>query len=338
MLKISKSNFFKNFLNTFICFSLITLISMTAAGQELNPKILEWGSASLGSMGYVCIEAFTSTLNKLTDLRNSSISTAGGAENLALIHQGEIHLGQGMSTDLNNAYNGLVPYSEKIEFAQLFAYSSDTLPICVMMDSDITTIEDLKGKRLQVGPASGGAVSVMRAILEGYGILDEVQFVYLGWSEAADALRLGQVDASAVWHGEGYIPHTGFQRLALTHEFRVLDMDYEILKSVSEKNAGLIVSETLEKTFDFYDGNKVSPGLSSVLVCNPNLDEEIVYQIVKTLFENEEDVRQIDEQSLAGFYLERALKNIISSYPIHPGAARYYKEAGVWEDHFIIYE
>ncbi|MEE8505281.1 MAG: hypothetical protein V3S40_03565, partial [Kiloniellales bacterium] len=48
-------------------------------------KIYQWGSASLGSTGYVIITALAAAVNKFTKLRNSSLSTAGGAENMALI-------------------------------------------------------------------------------------------------------------------------------------------------------------------------------------------------------------------------------------------------------------
>jgi len=337
MLKI-KSRIFNKFLISIVCIIIISSISLTVYSQGLKPDVLIWGSASLGSRGYVAIEAFSSTVNRLTDLQNSSISTAGGAENMALLSQGEIHLGQAMSSDLSNAYNGNAPYNEKIEFAQLFSYTSATLPIVTLMDSDIKTVEDLKGKRLQVGPASGGAVPVMRAVLEAYGILDEVEFVYQSWADAPDTLRLGQVDASAVWHTAGKIAHTGFQKLALTNEFRLLDMDIDVLKKVSEKNAGIVTGTTYKETFDFYTKDVNSPALSAIVMCNPKLDEETIYKIVKTIFDNEEEVISIDEQSLYGFGLETALEYVVPTYPIHPGAARYYKEAGVWRNNLVIYE
>jgi len=337
MLKI-KSRIFNKFLISVLCILIISSFSLSVYSQELKPDVLIWGSASLGSRGYVAIEAFSSTVNRLTDLQNSSISTAGGAENMALLDQGEIHLGQGMSSDLSNAYNGLAPYNKKIEFAQLFSYTIATLPIVTMMNSDIQTVEDLKGKKLQVGPASGGAVPVMRAVLEAYGILDEVEFVYQNWADAPDSLRLGQVDASAVWHTAGKIAHTGFQKLALTDEFRLVEMDKGMLEKVSEKNEGIVVGTTFKETFDFYTKDVYSPALSAIVMCDPDLGEETVYNIVKTIFDNEEEVISIDEQSLYGFGLSTALEYVVPTYPIHPGAARYYKEVGVWKNNLTIHE
>src|SRR5665648_285823 len=132
----------KNYFLFILCFLFIVISSLTVSGQGLKPNVIVWGSASLGSRGYVCIEAFSSTLNKLTDLKNSSISTGGGAENLALIDQGEIQIGQGMRLDLYNAYHGIEPYDHKIDFVQVFSYSVAGMTIGVLPDSGIETIKD----------------------------------------------------------------------------------------------------------------------------------------------------------------------------------------------------
>lgn len=323
---------------TLIIIILFTMGLLIVSGQGLKPKVIVWGSASLGSRGYVCMEAFASTLNKLTDLKNSSISTAGGAENLALIDQGEIHLGQGMRLDLYNAYHGMPPYDHKLDFVQVLSYGTSGMTIAVMPDSGIETIKDLAGKRLCVGPANGGAVPLMKAVLKEYGILEDVKLAYMGWSEAPDALGAGQIDASGVWISGGFIPHSGFQKLAIIRDFRLLDMDRDKLENIAKDNEGFSVGTVQKKAFSFLTGDKLMAGSSNILVADPNLDEEIVYEIVKTLYENEEDVRSIDPQSLSGFYMENALDNIIPNYPIHPGAVRYFKEIGIWSDDLIVYK
>lgn len=328
----------KNYFLFILCFLFIIISSLTVSGQGLKPDVIVWGSASLGSRGYVSMEAFSSTLNKLTDLKNSSISTGGGAENLALIDQGEIQIGQGMRLDLYNAYRGIEPYDHKIDFVQVFSYSVAGMTIGVLPDSGIETIKDLAGKRLAVGPASGGAVPIIKAILKEYGILDDVSLAYMGWSEAPDALNAGQVDASGIWISGESIPHTGFQKLAMIREFKLLDMDRDKLENIAKGNEGFSVGKVEKEAFYFLTEDKLCAGSSSILVADPNLDEEIVYEIVKTLFENEEDVRSIDPQSLGEFYLERALDNIIADYPFHPGAVRYFKEVGIWSDDLLVYK
>ena len=60
------------------------------------------------------------------------------------------------------------------------------------------------------------------------------------------------------------------------------------------------------------------------------LDEEIVYNLTKTMYENHDEVVQLNPQYLTDWSLDRALISI--GAPIHPGAIRYYREAGVWTD------
>jgi TRAP transporter TAXI family solute receptor len=155
----------------------------------LKPKTLIWGSASLGAAGYVIIEALAATLNKSgLDFRNSSISTQGSMENLILLSQKEIHLGQTTSSDLFLAYNGLEPFKGKVDFNQVMSYAYWALPISVPEDSKITKIEELDGKKVSMGPAGGATVALWQAVFDEYGI--EVEPVYLSWQESADALKM----------------------------------------------------------------------------------------------------------------------------------------------------
>ncbi len=291
-----------------------------------------WGSASLGSQGYIIIEALVSTLNRHTQMRNSSISTAGGMENLALLSQGEIQFGQAQSSDMYFATNALGPFKEKVDFAQILAYGSAALPIVVLEDSDIKTIQDLKGKKVLVGPAGGAAVPIIKAVLDEYGIGDSVKYVYLSWAEGPEAFKMGQVDASAVWHSNGNNPHKGFQQVALTHPFRMLEMDEAILKSVAEKNDGINITLAKKEAFPFYKKDEIAPGVTVGVVCNPNLEEDLVYSITKVLLENEKEVRSISPEALGLFGVDFALKGLVQKYPIHPGAIKYYKEINIWKE------
>lgn len=317
---------------------LVLMLVISGCGRKQTSKDYVWGSASLGSRGYVVIEALVSTANKTTKTKNSSVSTAGGMENLALLAQGEVQFGQAQSSDMYFAANAMDPFKEKIDFAQVLAYGDSAIPIVVLKDSGIKTIEDLKGKKLLVGPAGGAAVPIMRAVLEEYGIADEVNFVHLSWTEGPEAFKMGQVDASAVWHSDGVVAHKGFQQVAITHEFRVLEMDKEILEQVSAKNEGISVGTVKKEAFEFYEKDQVAPGVTVGLACDPSLSEDLVYELTKALLSNAEDVRAIAPEELGQYGIDFALKGLVKSYPIHPGAAKYYKEAGVWTDDYVIHK
>ncbi len=327
---------------------LVLIMLLSACNQETNGggeessggenDTLTWGSASLGSQGYVIIEALASTANNyVDDFRNSTISTAGGAENIVLLDQGEIQMGQATSDVLYAATNGIEPFQQETEFSQVFAYGYWSLPILVPMDSDIQTIEDLKGKRLNVGTTGGSSSIIANAVLgeEGYDIIDEITLEHLNYQEAADALNAGQIDASVLFHMAGNLVAAPFQELAKSMELRPLEFDQDILETVTENNQGLSIETALADTFDFYTEDVQAPGMTGMLVTRPDTDEDIVYELVKVLYENEEEVRNISPE-LNIFELDYAVEGLVKDYPVHPGAAKYFQEQGIWEDDMII--
>lgn len=84
-------------------------LPVDAFASKITPPVLLWGSSSLGSTGYVIIETLSAMVNKKTKIRSSSMSTSGGGENMALIGEGVIHLGQTTSSDWPAAIKGEKP-------------------------------------------------------------------------------------------------------------------------------------------------------------------------------------------------------------------------------------
>ncbi len=321
-------------------FILVLSACSEGADKKTNGKsdTLTWGSASLGSQGYVIIEALSSTANKYVEgFRSSSVSTAGAAENLVLIDQGEIQMGQATSDVLYAATHGHAPFNDEIEFAQIFAYGYWAMPILVPSNSDIQTIEDLKGKRLNVGTQGGSSSIIANEVLgeSGYDIIDDITLEHLNYQEAADALSAGQIDASVLFHMAGNLVATPFQELAQSMDLRPLEFDQSILESATQANEGLTVETVLEDTFAFYTQDMEAPGMSGMLVTSPDVDEDVVYELTKALYENAEEVRNIGPE-LNVFDLDYAVEGLIQEYPVHPGAAKFFKEKGIWEDDMVI--
>ena len=308
---------------------LVSFMAWTDAPCATKPKTLIWGSASLGASGYVIIEALTSNVNRFEkSFRNASISTQGSTENLILLSQKEIHLGQTTSSDLYLAYNGLKPFEKKIEFAQVLSYTYWSLPMGVPENSAVKRIEDLEGKRVCLGAPGGATVALWQLVLNEY--RTKVKLVYQPWQAAADAMKIGQVDAVVISYLAGKIPIPAFEELRLSSPYRLLDTDVEKIKRVVEKNPGILFTK-----MDSFKPSLNTPGFSGILVVDPDLDEELVYKICSTLYDKEEVVRKVSKD-LDYFRLENALRMIIPQYPIHKGAAKFYREKGVWKEGLIV--
>lgn len=128
----------------------------SAAPAFAQSKIYQWGSASLGSTGYQIITVLTAAVSKHTDLRNSALSTAGGTENMALIGEGILDFGQSTTADWYPALTGTGRFEGKpVDAVQMFSYMVWQSNPLVRANSDIHTLEDLKGRR--VSPSTAGA-------------------------------------------------------------------------------------------------------------------------------------------------------------------------------------
>ena len=304
--------------------------------QGGEPASYVWGSASLGSNGYVIIEAFVSTVNKAgVDFKNSSVATGGGAENMALLDSNEIQFGQAMSSDMSSAKYGLEPYTKEIEFDQILGYTYSDLPIVVFEDSEYQKPEDLKGARIAVGPANGAAAFVSKILFDELGMTDDITFVYGSWSECADALKVGQADATINFHLNGAKATSVFEELYQTRPMRAISVDPAVLEKIAAENDGLFVSKIKDGAYPSYKGEQTCISTTSVLVCRPDVPEDVVYTITKTIMENTEDIIAMAPAQLEGFGTDMAIDTMIKGYPIHPGAAKYFKEAGLWTDDMV---
>lgn len=296
-----------------------------------------WGSAAMGSTGYVIMEAFCSTLNKyLEGIQNSSISTGGSSENMLLIGTGDVQFGHMTSLDYISAKEGTGAFTEPVEAYQVFCYQSWAQPLVVLNGVDIYTLDDLKGKKVCVGAAGSGSANLWEAVLKEAGIFEEVDVQYLSFSEGKDALVAGQIDAcSATFANGGSSPASTFIELAASNEFHIVNCDAALLERMEPY--GIFPGTIKAGTMEFLTEDYTVPMYPGALAVSPGVPEDDVYQIVKTLFEHEEEVQAIATE-LQLFSLDDALGAMLSNIPVHPGAVKYYQEAGIWDDSLLVGE
>ena len=153
-------------------------------------KPLRWGSASLGSTGYVIIEALASTVNRVTDIKGASVATQGAVENMALFGRGELDLAQTTSLDWGPARDGEAPFRQKIAPVQLLSYAVWNMHPLVRADSGLNRLEDLVGKRVSPGPAGGITTVMWRQLFQKAGLHDTVRWTYGSWRDLHDPVSL----------------------------------------------------------------------------------------------------------------------------------------------------
>ncbi|MCK6452311.1 MAG: TAXI family TRAP transporter solute-binding subunit, partial [Alphaproteobacteria bacterium] len=289
---------------------------------------LRWGSASLGSTGYVIIEALASTVNRLTDVKGSSIATTGAVENMALLGRKEIDLGQTTSMEWPIAYKGEAPFKQKIEPVQLLSYAIWSLHPLVRADSPIKTMADLAGKRISPGPSGGITALLWKILFTKAGLNDKVRWSYASWRETYDGVKAGALDCIGSILVDGR-PSSILKELETTVKMKPVKLERSLIEAVQKDYPGAMLYTVPPDRWSSLDGPLDTPAASGILGARPEIDNATGYTIVKTVYDNAEEIRKISPD-LAMIRPELATKFLLAGYPVNGGAAKYYKEKGVW--------
>jgi TRAP transporter TAXI family solute receptor len=289
---------------------------------------LRWGSASLGSTGYVIIEALASTVSRHSDVKGSSVATGGAVENMALIGRKEIDLGQTSSLEWPIAYKGEAPFKQKIEPVQLLSYAIWSLHPVVKAESGINKLGDLAGRRVGPGPAGGNTALLWKVLFTKAGLYDKVRWSFASWRETYDGLRAGALDCigSILLDGRA---STILKELETTVKLKPVTIDRGLIEAVQRDYPGAILYTVPPDRWAALDGPLDTPAASGILGTRPEIDDATGYTIVKTIYDNAEDIRKISPD-LALIRPELATKFLLPGFPVNGGAAKYYKERGVW--------
>ena len=256
-------------------------------------------------------------------LINTEIST-GSQENIRMIQSGTVQFGVAMTDVEEAAAKGTREFEgSPVEICHVMGGYTTMLHMFVPKDSDIQTLADLKGKKLAV---SKGAMAqyYMPILLEAYGLTkDDVQITETALQDICDAVNDGNAD-----FGVHITPFTSspIADLAATKGIRLLSIDDEHIEKISSENPYFYKSVIPGGTYTGVDEDTVVLGTRNNLVCAKSVDDEIVYNVVKSIIEHQDDLADVHPQANQ-FNKENAIEGALID--IHPGAAKYYKEIGL---------
>lgn len=320
--------------------AITLMIFMTLAiftgcqGQEASNKkqFVTLVTGGTGGTYYPVGTIFTTLWNEKlgeSGVQASVQSSGGSVENLSMLKDGEAQFGIAMANLTLFAYNGEERFKDnKFEDVRFVtALWPDVTQFVVTEDSDINSISDIKGKRFSVGSAGSGTEYSTKLILETIGGLKYEDFTpeYLGYSEASSAMQNSQVDGM---NAEGGLPTSAVSEITASKtKVKLLgfsDSDYEKLHAVAPYYGQFTVPKGI---YTGVDEDVKTVGVKSTLICHANLDEELVYELTKTLYENYESIVG-SHKALEFMGIDEAIKGL-PPVPLHPGAVKYYKEKGI---------
>ncbi|HBL49449.1 MAG TPA: C4-dicarboxylate ABC transporter substrate-binding protein [Firmicutes bacterium] len=306
---------------------LLLILSLILAATITTAAATQLTFATGGTSGtyYPLGEAMAQVWSKHIPGINVTVQATGAsAENIRLINDKKVDLAF-VQNDVNHyAYKGIEIFKNerRADFKVIAALYPETVQIVVRAESNIKTVVDLKGKRVSVGAVGSGVEANARQILGNVKLsYRDLTAVFLSFAESADALKNGNIDAFFIVAGH---PTTAIMDIATQHKIRILDFsDKEISNLRSDY-------EFYTKVFipaDTYSGlvpPATTVAVKAALVCNSDLDEALVYNLTKTLFEH---LRELNHAKAKEFSLLHAKIGI--STPFHTGALRFFAERNI---------
>ena len=246
--------------------------------------------------------------------------TAASVENIIKVSTNKQLAGIAMGNVALKAEKGEKPFPRQMPANVLFALYPNVVQIMVPANSDITSVTQLKGKKVSLGaPGSGTRVSSVN-ILNILGISeDEINGQSLNYTATTEALANGQIDAGVI---VGSLGVGAITELALTRDIRILSFTDEELAKIEAAAPAYMEFDAPAETYNKVPAFK-TPAIWNVLVVNKDLDEELAYKMTKVAFEHMTEIRQAI--NVAKF---TTLENmdILKGVPLHPGSQRYLNE------------
>ncbi|HBC3807626.1 TAXI family TRAP transporter solute-binding subunit [Vibrio alginolyticus] len=263
----------------------------------------------------------------------SAISSAGSGENVKLLNENEAQFAilQGLYGAW--AWSGEGPYEKSGRQVQLRSVSmlwQNVEHFIVRSDlaktGTVTDLNNLDGKKFSIGKKNSGTENSGRQIMKGLKVdPDKFNLAYMGYGGSASALQNGTID--------GMNTPAGVPVGAVTQAFAALGKDISILsftdEQIKEANGNYNLWTKYEipaNTYPGLDKPITTIAQPNFLAVREDISEEDVYQLTKAIYENLPFLQGIHKATKA-MAIEKAIAGL--PVPLHPGAARYYKEMGI---------
>lgn len=251
--------------------------------------------------------------------------TGASVENVKLAHKGETVIGEVMGDVAVAGYKGLSKFKgKKHDILSMAVMYPNLLQVVALKKTGITDIEQVKGRSISTGSPGSGTNFMAEAVLSALGIAkDSYRDSRLSFTESANALRDSTIDVGIWSVGPGT---SSILDLATTHEIQMIGFSPEQAEKILAANKTYSGVELAGGVYRGIDQPVSTIGVWNVMICQASLDADMVYQLAKALFENNDYLKKI-HPSAAYTTPENAVK--YSPIPLHPGTIKYLEEKGV---------
>jgi TRAP transporter TAXI family solute receptor len=300
-------------------------------GGSAGRRFLSLGTAPPGGAFFPVGGAIAETLNENAGdagWEATAEATKGSQENIRRLASGELDLALANAAISYFAVRGEEGWDRPYPVRAVMTLAPNVAMFITPEGSGVETIEDLKGRRVVVGPAGAGFEFFIRPLLTAHGVTYE-DFTPLNGTQTATVGMLGDGSAAAAFLG-GAVPTASITQASASQEIHFVPYGDEEMEELIATylffRAATIPAGTYRGQDEDFNGLDVG---SMHLITSADADEDLIYALTKVIYENRD---QVTAKHAAGRAINS--RNVVrdTGTEFHPGAIRYYKEIGIWPE------
>ena len=315
--------------------------SQAADGKEGELKlpdsydlIMTFGAetSSTYSMGIQIGEYF----NEIAPQIRSTVKTGAAGSNIELADAGQTVISHTQSDLIYAALEGTDSFTEKKEnFRGVATVMESVFHLAVAKEAPVNTLDEIIEQKyplkISVGAQGSGIENLFRKILGSYDVTYEDieswggRIEFLSMSEAATLFKDDQLNAVTILAG---VPYSGITEVATSRDIKFIEIPAHIIESMSD--VGYMKKDIPAGSYKGQDADVASLGVTISVIASADADEAVIYEITKFL-NSEEGIQKLADVN-AGYasYMKGPETGVAGiGVELHPGAKRYYEEAGV---------
>jgi TRAP transporter TAXI family solute receptor len=299
------------------------------AGDAPQRQLLSMGTAPPGGAFFVVGSALAEALNETGGEFGYSVTaeaTSGSQENIRRLASGELDLALSNAAITYFAVRGSEGWDRAYPVSSVMTLAPNVALFVTQASSGIDSIDDLRGRRVSVGPAGAGFEYFVEPLLEAHGVTyDDFSPLNATQQAAVDMLTDGSADATFLG---GAVPTASITQAAASMELTFIPYGDDEKQGLIEEylffSPATIPAETYRGQSEPFEGLDVG---SMHVITSAGAPDDLVYNWTKLLYENR---ALVVEKHAAG----RAINpnNVVrdTGTEFHPGAIRFYEETGLW--------
>ena len=303
------------------------MFASPAMAQE--EKFITIGTGGQTGVYYVVGQSVCRLVNRLEDanIKCNAPSTGGSVANVNGIKSGELDMGVVQSDVQYQAYNGTGNFEGDAyeELRAVFRVHGEPLTMLARADAGIEGLDDLEGKRVNIGNPGSGQRNTMEVVMDAKGwTMDTFSLAsQLDAAEQAAALSDNNIDAMVYVVGH---PNGSLQEATTTVDAKLVPLDGPVIDEIVAEHPYYSKSVIPGGLYKGNPDDVPTFGVAATFVTDTNTDDEVVYQTVKAIFDNFDRFKKL-HPAFENLDPQEMVSSGLSA-PLHEGAARYYREQG----------